>query len=148
VSLPFTRAASTPGALHVWNIAPREGGLHDRWSGCTHSCHGEAASLVTGAVDPTIPCGMLICLSGLLRPLRLAMIDRHVSLLQPPKKTKRNVEFSAVRLYNYCSEWTLQVSFACASRLISNRQEVAPLRQVQLQEQKEGCIASLMNCAA
>ena len=26
--------------------------------------------------------------------------------------------------------------------LILNRQEVTPLRQVQLQEQKEGCIAS------
>ena len=29
-----------------------------------------------------------------------------------------------------------------------NRQEVTPLRQVQLQEQKEGRIAGLINCAA
>ena len=26
-----------------------------------------------------------------------------------------SVEFSAVTLWNYCSQWTLQVSFGCAS---------------------------------
>ena len=36
---------------------------------------------------------------------------------------------------------------SCHFRFL-NRQEVTPLRQVQLQERKEGCIASLINCAA
>ena len=68
MSLPFRRAASTPGALHTWILPPREGGFHDRWSHCTNTCPGEAASLIIGcAVAPTIPCGLrFICLSGLL----------------------------------------------------------------------------------
>ena len=32
--------------------------------------------------------------------------------------------------------------------ILNTRQEVTPLRQVQLQEQKEGLVASLINCAA
>ena len=61
VSLPFRRAASTILVPCLCGSQPpREGGLHERWSDCTHSCHGEAASLITGcAVDPTIPCDLL-----------------------------------------------------------------------------------------
>ena len=41
-------------------LHPREEGLYNRWSHCTDSCHGEAASLVIEcAVDPTFPCGLL-----------------------------------------------------------------------------------------
>ena len=60
----------------------------NRWSGCTDSCHGEAAAFVIGcAVDPKqFPVVCLICLSELLRSLRLAKIDRHVSLLHAKRK--------------------------------------------------------------
>ena len=71
MSLPFRRAASTPGALRTWILPPREGGFHERRSHCTDTCPGKAASLVIGcAVDPTLPCGShFISLLGLLTRL-------------------------------------------------------------------------------
>ena len=51
---------------------PREGGLHDRLSDCTDSCHGEAASLVIGcAVDLTISCGLLYLSVGIAETLAI-----------------------------------------------------------------------------
>ena len=41
-------------------LPPREGGLHDRWSDCTDSCHDEAASLVS--CGPDNPLSVNICL--------------------------------------------------------------------------------------
>ena len=72
-------------------VPPQEGGLHDRWSHCTDSCHGEAASLLIGcAVDQQSPVVCFICLSGLLRRLQLAMIDRHLSLLHAKENICRD----------------------------------------------------------
>ena len=53
-------------------LPPREGGFHDRWLGCTDSCHGEAASLLIGcAVDPTIPCGLLYLFVRIVETLEI-----------------------------------------------------------------------------
>ena len=83
------RAGSTPGALRVWNLAPREGGLHDRWSDRTDSCHGEAASLVIGcAVDPRIRCGLLYLSVRIAETLAIGNIDGYVSLLHARKEKK------------------------------------------------------------
>ncbi len=54
---------------------------------------------------------------------------------------------------NYCSERTLQVSLTgavqmCSQKIESGWQEVTPLRQVQLQKQKEGQSAELINLEA
>ena len=87
-SVPPTQLAARLVPCVCGILPPREGGLHDTWSGCTHSCHGEAASLVTQDVLWTrkSPVVCFLCLSGLLRRLRLAMIDRHISLLHAKRK--------------------------------------------------------------
>ena len=52
VSLPFRRAASTRLVPCLYGSQPpREGGLHERWSDCTHSCHDEAG----------FPCHRMCC---------------------------------------------------------------------------------------
>ena len=99
-SLPYRCAASTPGALCVRILPLREGGLHGRWSRYTDLCHGKAASLVTGcAVDPTTLVVNVICLLTLLTLLRLATVDRHVSLLHAKNRIRHPISFPC---HNMC----------------------------------------------
>ena len=63
------------------------------------------------------------------------------------------VEFSSVRLESTVQSGRCKSAFhvlCCAVTCcnICNKQEGTPVRQVQLQEQKEGLIATLINCAA
>ena len=60
LKLHMPAQSSSQTRLFSGALPPREGGLHDRWSDCTDSCHGEAASLVIGCnMDPAIPYGLL-----------------------------------------------------------------------------------------
>ena len=108
-------SVSLPGWQHAWCLAcvelcplGREGSMRGGQIVPTHAMVKQLPLSQDVLWTQQSPVVCSICLSGLLRRLRLAMIDRHVSLLHAKEKKIKD---------NGCGYVTVsdEVSVACAS---------------------------------